>query len=157
MRKSDEDGDRLVTTRERFYEKIQSSLNASNWTVAITNLQLLESQFPFGKYAEQAQLELMFAQHRSGDNESAIEAADRFVRLHPQHPNVDYAFYVKGLSEIAPASELLSIAYVPTDNTLRDIGTARDAFATLPSCSLDSRRAPMPLMHANALSTCVTS
>ena len=52
-------------TERDFYEKIQSSLNASNWTVAITNLQLLESQFPFGKYAEQAQLELMFAQHRS--------------------------------------------------------------------------------------------
>ena len=124
-----EDGVDGYTERD-FYEKIQSSLNASNWTVAITNLQLLESQFPFGKYAEQAQLELMFAQHRSGDNESAIEAADRFVRLHPQHPNVDYAFYVKGLSEIAATSGFFD-SFMPTDNTLRDIGTARDAFATL--------------------------
>lgn len=117
-------------TERDFYEKIQSSLNAKNWTVAITNLQLLESQFPFGKYAEQAQLELMYAQHRSGDHESAIAAADRFVRLHPQHPNVDYAFYVKGLSEISQTSSFFD-SFVPTDSTLRDIGTARDAFSTL--------------------------
>ena len=48
-------------TEKDFYERIQSSLNASNWTVAISNLQLLESQFPFGKYAEQGQLELIYA------------------------------------------------------------------------------------------------
>ncbi|MCT2530559.1 outer membrane protein assembly factor BamD [SAR92 clade bacterium H921] len=117
-------------TERDFYEKIQSSLNASNWTVAITNLQLLESQFPFGKYAEQAQLELMYAQHRSGAHEDAIVAADRFVRLHPQHPNVDYAFYVKGLSEIAQTTGFFD-SFMPTDTTLRDIGTARDAFGTL--------------------------
>ena len=39
-------------TERDFYEKIQSSLNANNYNVAISNLQLLESQFPFGKYAE---------------------------------------------------------------------------------------------------------
>jgi outer membrane protein assembly factor BamD len=117
-------------TEKDFYEKIQTSLNSSNWSMAITNLQLLESQFPFGKYAEQAQLELIYAQFKSADYESSIASADRFIRLHPQHPNVDYAFYVKGLSEISQSSGFFD-SFLPTDNSMRDIGTARNAFGTL--------------------------
>jgi outer membrane protein assembly factor BamD len=116
-------------TERDFYEKIQSSLNARNWSTAISNLQLLESQFPFGKYAEQGQLELMYAQFKSAAYEDAISAADRFIRLHPQHPNVDYAFYVKGLSEISQTSGFFD-NFLPTDTSKRDIGTARDSFAT---------------------------
>ncbi|MBT4833325.1 MAG: outer membrane protein assembly factor BamD [Porticoccaceae bacterium] len=112
-----------------FYEKIQSSLNASNWSVAISNLQLLESQFPFGKYAEQGQLELMYAQFKSSAYEDAISSADRFIRLHPQHPNVDYAFYVKGLSEISQTFSFFD-SFLPTDSAKRDIGSARDSFGT---------------------------
>jgi outer membrane protein assembly factor BamD len=118
------------STERDFYEKIQRSLDGNNYTVAIRNLLLLESNFPFGKYAEQAQLELIFAQYKSGDHESSIGSADRFVRLHPQHPNVDYAFYVKGLAEIAQTSSFFG-GFLPTDKTQRDIGTARDAFETL--------------------------
>ena len=117
-------------TERDFYEKIQGSLNAGNWTLAISNLQLLESQFPFGKYAEQAQLELIYAHYRAADYESSIAAGDRFIRLHPQHPNVDYAFYMKGLSEISQASGFFD-SFLPTDNSKRDIGSARNAFATL--------------------------
>ncbi len=117
-------------TEKDFYEKIQSSLNASNWNVAISNLQLLESQFPFGKYAEQGQLELIYAHYKSGDYESSIASSDRFVRLHPQHPNVDYAFYVKGLSQISQTGGFLD-SFIPTDSSMRDIGEARTAFATL--------------------------
>ena len=118
------------STERDFYEKIQGSLDAKNYTVAIGNLLLLESNFPFGKYAEQAQLELIFAQYKSGNHESSIDSADRFVRLHPQHPNVDYAFYLKGLAEIAQTSSFFG-GFMPTDKTQRDIGTARDAFGTL--------------------------
>jgi outer membrane protein assembly factor BamD len=117
-------------TEKDFYERIQTSLNASNWTVAISNLQLLESQFPFGKYAEQGQLELIYAQYKSGDYESSIASAGRFIRLHPQHPNVDYAFYVKGLSEISQTGGFFD-SFLPTDSSMRDIGEARGAFTTL--------------------------
>ena len=82
------------------------------------------------EYAEQGQLELIYAQFKSGDHEEAIGSADRFIRLHPQHPNVDYAFYVKGLSEISQSSGFFD-NFIPTDNTKRDIGSAREAFATL--------------------------
>lgn len=117
-------------TERDFYEKIQKNLNAHNWTVAIQNLRLLESHFPFGKYAEQSQLELIYALHRSGDHEAAIASADRFIRLHPQHPNVDYAYYIKGLAEMGQSSSIFD-SFLPTDGTQRDPGTARNAFATL--------------------------
>ena len=116
-------------TEEDFYNVIQRNLNASRWEQAIANLQALESQFPFGTYAEQAQLELIYAYHRSADYEAAIAAADRFIRLHPRHPNVDYAYYIKGLSHLSQSRSFLD-SFLPTDTTSRDPGAARDAFGT---------------------------
>ena len=117
-------------TEQEFFERIEASLDSKNWRMAIDNLRLLESQFPFGKYADQAQLELIFALYRSGDYEESIAAAERFIRLHPQHPSVDYAFYLKGLSELSQTQGFFD-SFLPTDASLRDPGTARDAFATL--------------------------
>ncbi len=117
-------------TEQEFFERIEASLDSKNWRMAIENLRLLESQFPFGKYAEQAQLELIFALYRTGDYEEAIAAAERFVRLHPQHASVDYAFYLKGLSELSQTQGFFD-SFLPTDPSLRDPGSARDAFATL--------------------------
>ncbi|MDG2018403.1 MAG: outer membrane protein assembly factor BamD [Porticoccaceae bacterium] len=117
-------------TERGFYDKIQSNLKSKNWQVAISNLQLLESQFPFGKYAEQSQLELIYAQYMSSDYVSTIASAERFIRLHPQHPNVDYAIYVKGLSELNQSGRLFDGLF-DLDNSKRDTGTGREAFATL--------------------------
>ena len=117
-------------TEREFYDKIQKSLKARNWQVAIGNLQLLESQFPFGKYAEQSQLELIYAQFMSSDYSSSIASAERFIRLHPQHPNADYAIYVKGLSEFNQSGRLFDGLF-DLDNSTRDIGTARKSFVTL--------------------------
>lgn len=117
-------------TEREFYDKIQKSLKARNWQVAIGNLQLLESQFPFGKYAEQSQLELIYAHFMSSDYSSSIASAERFLRLHPQHPNADYAIYVKGLSEFNQNGRLFDGLF-DLDNSTRDIGTARESFVTL--------------------------
>ena len=117
-------------TEREFYDKIQRSLESKNWQLAISNLQLLESQFPFGKYAEQSQLELIYAQYMSNDYSSSIASAERFIRLHPQHSNVDYAVYVKGLSEFYQSGRLFDGLF-DLDNSTRDIGTARESFATL--------------------------
>ena len=116
-------------TEKDFYDVIQRNLSAHRWEDAIANLQALEAQFPFGTYAEQAQLELIYAYHRSTDYEAAIAACDRFIRLHPRHPNVDYAYYIKGMSSLSQSRTFLD-NFMPTDHTSRDPGAARDAFAT---------------------------
>ena len=76
------------TGEQQMYEDAQRYLRGANYDLAVRSLQLLESRYPFGKYAEQAQLELIYAHYNAYEHEAAVEAADRFIRLHPQHPNV---------------------------------------------------------------------
>ena len=85
-------------TERQFYETIEKNLRSHNWSQAIQNLQALEARYPFGVYAEQAQLNLIYAHYRSRDYQAAIASADRFIDLQPQHPQVDYAHYMKGLA-----------------------------------------------------------
>ncbi len=115
-------------SEEDFYEAAQKQLRANQWEFAIQNLQALEENFPFGAYAEQAQLELIYAYYRNFEPEAASAAADRFIRLHPQHRNVDYAFYMKGLASFTEGNSLFE-RFVPTDLTQRDPGSARESFA----------------------------
>ena len=87
----------IDTTEQVLYNRTQRALRAGNYNSAIEGLQQLEAQFPFGRYAEQAQLEIIYAQYMSFDHDIARQSADRFIRLHPQHANIDYAYYLKGL------------------------------------------------------------
>ena len=80
------------------YQQAQDDLNSNSYNNAIAKLKALESRYPFGRYAEQAQLELIYAYYKNVEPEAAKSAAERFIRLHPQHANVDYAYYLKGLA-----------------------------------------------------------
>lgn len=113
-------------SEQDIYNRAQRYLNSSNWELAITQLQSLEEYYPFGTYAEQSQLELIYAFYKAGEHESAVASADRFIRLHPQHRHVDYAFYLKGIAAFYNDSVFSNI--LPTDVTQRDAGTAKDAF-----------------------------
>jgi len=110
------------------YLSAQEQLERSRWERAIRSLQLLEEHFPFGKYAEQAQLELIYAYYRSGAPDAATASADRFIRLHPQHRNVDYAYYMKGLAAYSKDENFLS-QIIPLDQTQRDPGAARESLS----------------------------
>lgn len=113
---------------QQMYEDAQRYLRNGNFDLAVKSLQLLESRYPFGKYAEQAQLELIYAHFNAYEHEAAVEAADRFIRLHPQHPSVDYAYYMKGLAAYSANQDLFT-RFLPTDPTKRDNSYAREAFA----------------------------
>jgi outer membrane protein assembly factor BamD len=113
---------------QQMYQEAQRYLNNHNYDLAVRALQLLESRYPFGKYAEQAQLEIIYAHYGSYEHEAAVEAADRFIRLHPQHPNVDYAYYMKGLAAYTAKQDMFA-RFLPTDETKRDTSHAKEAFA----------------------------
>lgn len=117
----------LNSGEQQMYRRAQRFLDTSNFDLAISALQQLESRYPFGKYAEQAQLELIYAHHGAYQSEAAIEAADRFIRLHPQHPSVDYAYYMKGVSAYDMNENFFS-SLVPTDDSKRDVSGVREAF-----------------------------
>ena len=115
------------SSEQMLYRSAQSSLRSGNYRDAITKLQKLEARFPFGRYAEQAQLELIYANFMSYQPEAARSAADRFIRLHPQHPNVDYAYYIKGLAEFNKDRGLLD-RFAATDISKRDPTSSKQAF-----------------------------
>jgi outer membrane protein assembly factor BamD len=119
--------DRPEQSEREIYEAAQGYLKSKNFSLAVQNLQLLESRYPFGPYAEQAQLEIIYAYYRGGDNEAAVSAADRFIRLHPQHPKVDYAFYMRGLANYTDGEGILE-RFIPTDMTQRDPGSTIQSF-----------------------------
>lgn len=82
---------------ERFYQEAKEKMADGDYETAIKHFETLEARYPYGPYAEQAQLEIAYAYYKYNEPALAINAADRFVRLHPTHPNVDYALYLKGL------------------------------------------------------------
>jgi len=112
---------------DQLYRKAQRYLKDGNFDSAVKYLQMLESRYPFGPFAEQAQLELIYAQYRNFEEEEAVAAADRFIRLHPQHPHVDYAYYMKGLANYTAGTGVLE-RFLPTDMTQRDPGKAVQSF-----------------------------
>jgi outer membrane protein assembly factor BamD len=115
-------------TELQLYEAGQRNLRSQQWEVAIQNLQALEDNFPFGTYAEQAQLEIIYAYYRNYEFDAAIASADRFIRLHPRHRNVDFAYYYKGLSSFTQGGGLFD-RFAATDASTRDPGAARESFA----------------------------
>ena len=84
-------------TVEQFYAEARKELAAENYLTAIEYYETLESRFPFGSYATQAQIDVAYAYFKFDEPDSAITAIDRFIKLHPRHESVDYAYYLKGL------------------------------------------------------------
>lgn len=116
------------TTEADLYNAATKQLENSQWESAIKNLNSLEENFPFGTYAEQAQLELIYAHYMSGEPDAAIATANRFIRLHPQHRNVDYAYYMLGMSSFTKDKGMFE-RVMPVDTTQRDPGAARESLA----------------------------
>ncbi|MFO8046403.1 MAG: outer membrane protein assembly factor BamD [Halomonas sp.] len=123
-----EEEDEFAGVAEReLYEEARGSLERRNFTAAITRLEALDTRYPFGNHAEQAQLELIYAYHESGDWEASRAAASRFIRLHPSHPQADYALYLRGLSSWQAGRFSLERLKL-IDISKRDLGASRDAY-----------------------------
>jgi len=84
-------------TASELYAEAKQSLDRGNWASAARGYRLLQTRYPFGRYTQQSMLDLSYAYYKAGITESALSTLDRFLRTYPAHPNVDYAFYLKGL------------------------------------------------------------
>jgi outer membrane protein assembly factor BamD len=112
---------------DRLYNAAAKELDSANYTSAIELYQKLETRYPFGRYAMQAQLDVAYAHYKAEEPEAAIAAADRFIKLYPTNPYVDYAFYLKGIVNYNRSVGFLD-RFIPTDPSQRDPGSALDAF-----------------------------
>lgn len=114
-------------SERQFYQEAQDAIGSNNMTLAIERLQGLESRYPFGRYAAQAKLDLIYCHYRALDYEAAAANAERFINTYPDHAQLDYAYYMKGLSSYSVDRGLLE-RFIPSDFTERDMGPARESF-----------------------------
>ncbi len=111
----------------KLYAEAHDEMSSGNWEKAITLLEKLEARYPFGRYAQQAQIEIAYAHYKGNEQILALAAADRFIKLHPNHPSLDYVYYLKGLINF---NERISIFnwLASQDLTERDPKASHDAF-----------------------------
>ena len=112
---------------EQFYNEAKSALDSGNYQEALRLYGKLEARYPYGPYAQQAQLETAFAHYKNSEPAAAIAAAERFIKLHPRHSSVDYAYYLRGLASFEQGKSFLE-AFAPQDEASRDPQSARDSF-----------------------------
>ncbi|MDD2932667.1 MAG: outer membrane protein assembly factor BamD [Methylotenera sp.] len=114
-------------TAERIYQEGAAKMVDKDYDKAIVYFQKLESRYPHGRFATQAQLETAYAHYKKQDPVLAVAAADRFIKLHPNHANVDYAYYLKGLSVFNERGVIEKLSAQQISD--RDPRSLRDSFA----------------------------
>ncbi|MGI9311849.1 MAG: outer membrane protein assembly factor BamD [bacterium] len=119
--------DNSDATAEELYAIAKESLERKNWLTAVEQLRALEAKYPYGAHAEQAQLDTIYAHHRNNEPGLAIAAAERFIKLHPAHPSVDYAYYLKGLANYQQDDSLFGRLTGRDDLSDRDASISREA------------------------------
>ena len=112
---------------QKLYAEAREELNAGGYERSIKYFEKLESRYPFGTYAQQAQMDIAYAHYRAGDQALGLAAVERFIKLHPNHPNVDYMYYLRGLINFNDKLSLFDFVS-RQDLTERDPKAAREAF-----------------------------
>lgn len=132
----EEDEDVEITedvSAAQLYRKANGEMQGNRFADAVESYTLLESRYPFGRYAQQAQLELAFLYYRQNETDKAIQSADRFIKLNPQHPSIAYAHYIKGLAYFDRSKTLLNLILPrnPSDKDPASLLAAFETFDTL--------------------------
>lgn len=114
-------------TASEIYATAKQSLDNRSWARAIAAYKILQTRYPFGRYTEQSMLDLSYAYYKGREPQNALSTLNRFIRTYPTHPNVDYAFYLKGLVNYEENLGFLE-RLMPSRVRDRDQSAARDAF-----------------------------
>ncbi|MEN7527773.1 MULTISPECIES: outer membrane protein assembly factor BamD [unclassified Cupriavidus] len=128
----------------KLYSEAKDALDGGDYTRAVKLYEKLEGRYPFGRYAQQAQIDTAYASYKDGETAAALAAVDRFIQLHPSHPNIDYAYYLKGLINFNDNLGWLG-RFSGQDLSERDPKAARaayDAFQILITRYPDSKYTP---------------
>ena len=112
---------------DKLYAEARVELSNGSWQKARELFQKLESRYPFGRHAQQALMEIAYTYYKEGETAQAIQTADRFIRQYPNHPNVDYVYYLKGLASFSEDLGFLG-RLLNQDISERDAKAARESF-----------------------------
>ena len=111
----------------KLYTEAKVAMDERAYDTAIKYFEKLESRYPYGRFAQQAQIDMAYAYWKDNEPASALAATDRFIKLHPNHPNVDYVYYLRGLINFNEDLGLLG-NISQQDMTERDPKGARESF-----------------------------
>ncbi len=111
----------------QLYANSQQALQTGNWQLATERLQALDTRYPFGPYAEQVQLDLIYAYYKNNNLPMATAAIDRFLKLYPGAPNTDWVVYMRGLTSMAQGHSYMTSLF-GVSKAERDVAPARQAF-----------------------------
>ena len=117
----------LGWSAEKLYADAKDEMSGGRWSQAIKVLEKVEARYPFGRFAQQAQLDLAYCHYRDGERALALAATDRFLKLHPNHPALDYVYYLRGLINFNEQQGWLA-NFGGQDLSERDLEAARDSF-----------------------------
>ncbi|MDG4557931.1 MAG: outer membrane protein assembly factor BamD [Candidatus Contendobacter sp.] len=112
---------------QRLYSEAKSAISNGNYKTALEYLDKIQARYPFGRYAQQAQLDTIYVQYKDNEPDAALAAADRFIKANPRHPYVDYAYYMKGLINFERSNTILD-RLAPNDRSKTDTATARQSY-----------------------------
>jgi len=112
---------------KEFYQEANEALYSGEFETAIKNLETLEARFPFDPYAKQAQLDIAYSYYKFDEPDAAISAADRFMRLNPRDPNIDYVYYLKGLVNFKRGTGILD-GWFSRDQAEHETETLHNSF-----------------------------
>jgi outer membrane protein assembly factor BamD len=112
---------------QRLYGEAKDAMKSKDWPRAVKYLEKLEARYPYGRFAQQAQLEIAYCHYKDGERASAIAAVDRFIKMYPNHSSADYAWYLKGLINFNDQYGILSNLTTP-DMSDRDPKSSRESF-----------------------------
>jgi outer membrane protein assembly factor BamD len=119
----------LRNSPEKLYAQAKEDLAAGSYEPAIKALEKVEGRAAGTVLAQQATLDLAYAQWRTSERVMAIATLDRFIKLHPSSPGMDYALYLKGLINFNDNMGFLS-NFSRQNISERDQQASRDAFQT---------------------------
>jgi outer membrane protein assembly factor BamD len=125
---SNPDDETIGWSAQRLYGEAKDAMSGKDWPRAIRYLEKLEARYPYGRFAQQAQLEIAYAHWKDQERASAIAAVDRFIKMYPNHANADYAWYLKGMINFNDQYGMLSNLATP-DMSDRDPKSTRESFA----------------------------
>lgn len=123
----DIDDDTYGLTVAELYTEAKRLLTSAEYSSAIQHYEKLESRFPYGTYAERARIEMAYAYYKDSQPETAIVSAERFIKLHPNHPHVDYAYYLRGLASFDNSISFMDKLF-DQEPSERDPQSVRKAF-----------------------------
>lgn len=105
----------------------EKALANGKYDVAIERFEAINTQYPYGDYAQQAQVDLIFAYYKSQDYASAAAAADHFIHLYPRARKIDYVYYMQGVANFEEQRNTF-MRYLPLDASLRDVSISMTAY-----------------------------